>query len=859
MEWIKMGLKKKKTKKIKKKRTLGQWLFLLFMTAAAAVGLAIIGYLLIILQGEKLLKENIDQMKMPEATIIYDRDGNEISRMFEENRELVSLQDMPPMLVDAFIATEDKRFYEHTGVDFFAIGRAVFKDIVEGGLVEGGSTITQQLAKNLFLSHDKTFLRKATEVSIATALENNYTKSEILEMYLNRIYLGGGVYGVKAAASHYFDKELDELELWEMATLAGLPKAPSAINPIADPERSKERRAVVLRLMTDQGLITEEQRAQAAEVDYTIPKQSEERHYTSYVDYVIKEAKAVTGLTEEQLYMNGYKITTAINKDAQLAMEEVFSDPSYFPADGAKQIAQGAMVIMDHRDGSIVAMVGGRDYAQRGLNRALVERQPGSAFKPVAVYAPALESGDYDPYSRLKDDRMSFGKYEPRNYDNRYAGEVTMEEAIRVSKNVPAVWLLNEIGIDTGIEFASELGMDLEKDDRNLAVALGGLTRGVSPLEMAQAYSAFAQQGSYQDGYAIVKIEDTNGKLIYEHQSDREQVMAAEHAYQMTEMLQQVVQSGTGKSARMNRPVAGKTGSTQINLEGVSEKANRDLWFVGYTPEWTASVWVGFDITNQDHYILEGSSLSAAIFSAVMSKAMEGMPVQEFEMPAGMETEPEPELVPPSSVSDLSARYDESTQSVQLSWNGEEGNTFMVYRAADDSSEFELLLETASTQVEDFSLGDASSYSYYIVAYNANTELESEPSSVVRVDLPERDENEDEEERREDEEDGEEGEGEEEGDTEGENGEGESGSNNEDKKDKKKRKDENGGNEDGESEGDGGGAAGDGQQDPPSDGSGSGNQPNEDGGAADGNPVDPDYPEQPLPNTNTPETDVLNR
>lgn len=725
-----------RNKKKKKKRTLGHWLFMLFMTVAAAVFLAIVGYLLIILQGERLLNQNIDQLQMPEATIIYDEQGNEISRLFDENREMVKLQDMPELLVEAFVATEDKRFWEHSGIDIISIGRALVADIKAGGLVEGGSTITQQLSRNLFLTLDKTFLRKVTEVSIAIALENKFSKYEILEMYLNRIYLGSGVYGVKAAASHYFDKELEDLDLWEIATLAGLPKAPSTLNPIANPQLSKERRAVVLQLMKEQGLITEEQRQQAAAVDYVAPEVVDDQHYDSFVDYVIEEAKARTGLTEEQLYMNGLKIYTSINTDAQLAMENVFSDPTFFPEDGKDQLAQGAMVIMDHRDGRILALIGGRDYANRGLNRALVPRQPGSSFKPLAVYAPALETGEWNPYSLLEDKKMSFGDYEPRNYDDRYDGEVTMQYAIQESKNVPAVWLLDQIGMDVSLDFLENVGISLGEEDRNLSIALGGLTNGVSPLQMAEAYSTFANDGVYHNGYAILKIEDHQGQIIYEHEEESKQVMSKEHAQQMTQMLLTVVQNGTGTSAQMNRPVAGKTGSTQIGIEGLPSSANRDIWFAGYTPEWTAAVWVGFDITNEDNYMISSSSSAAKIFSAVMSEAMKGMEITSFDLPEQVE-----EVNELDQISGLEASYDPVINSVMLKWEAPDtaDGQQLVYRVyrSQNGNEPEVLLETLSTQVDDLSVQMDSVYEYYVTIYDAEKERESEPSNIVTVETPE--------------------------------------------------------------------------------------------------------------------------
>ncbi|CAM3519798.1 transglycosylase domain-containing protein [Marinicrinis lubricantis] len=728
-------------RKPKKKKSLGRVLFILFMTAAAAVFLAIVGYLIIILQGERMLQANLDKIEMPEASIVLDREGNEIGKLLKENREYVSLKEMPDLLVEAFVATEDRRFYDHSGIDFISIGRAVVKDIMARGLVEGGSTITQQLARNLFLDNDKNFLRKATEASIAIALENKFTKNEILEMYLNRIYLGSGTYGVKAAAKHFFNKELDQLEIWEIATLAGLPKAPSTLNPMADPQASKERRAVVLSLMKEMGLISEEERKAAAEVDYVAPNIPEDDHYASYMDYVIEEIKAKTGLTEEQLNMNGYRITTAINTQAQLAMEEVFSDPANFPEDGTDQIVQAAMTIVDHRDGTVVAMIGGRDYANRGFNRATSRnRQPGSSFKPLVAYAPAMETGDWGPDSLLKDEKMSFGGYSPNNYNNRYQGQVTMRTAIRDSINVPAVWLLNEIGVKTGMDYVEELGIDLDdENDRNLAIALGGLTGGVSTLEMAQAYGMFGNGGMWNEAHAVLKIEDSEGNLIYEYDPNTKRMMSEENAYAMTDMLVNVVQNGTGKAARMDRPVAGKTGTTQIGIEGITDAANRDIWFAGYTPEWSAAVWVGFDNTNEDNYLVAKSAAAAEIFSSVMTKAMEGMKVQSFPAPKGYEEqeEEEEEVEPPKQATGLTAEFDPFSNSVLLNWNDAgEGLQYNIYRQT-AGEEAVHLLTSKSTEVEDMTVQLNTSYKYYVTVLDPETELESEPSEKVEVVTPE--------------------------------------------------------------------------------------------------------------------------
>jgi penicillin-binding protein, 1A family len=724
---------KPKPRRKKKRWTFRRVFTMLFVLAAAAAFSAMVVYLYVLISGENMLQRNIAALeRLPEASVIYDSEGNEVYRLYRENRDMVKLDEMPELLLRAFVATEDRRFYEHSGIDLISIGRALVTDLMHGSFVQGGSTITQQLAKNLFLSSDKTLLRKATEASMALALENNFSKDDILELYLNTIFFGQRAYGVKSAAQVYFGKDnLHDLELWEIATLAGIPKAPSRYNPISDPELSKQRRAVVLRLMYEQGIITEQEMEAAAAVDYQRPAAGNGNDSVNmpFIDYVLEEVREKTGLTEEQLLLGGYHIRTSLNQQAQRAMAEALDNPEWYPKDGPKQKVQSAMVILDHQKGEILAIYGGRDYAPRGLNRALAKRQPGSSFKPIAVYAPALETGKWTVHSRLKDERMSFGDYTPRNYDGKYRGEVTMREAVRDSINVPAVWLLSQIGVDKGIEFARRAGVELSADDRNLAIALGGLTVGASPLEMAQAYAAFANQGTWVQAHAVLRIEDTNGKLYYEHKPVTRELMSPENAWYMTEMLQEAVRNGTGRNARMDRPSAGKTGTAQYGDTG----GNRDVWFVGYTPEWTAAVWMGFDNTDDDHYLTSGSGTPAKLFAEVMSAALKGREKTSFVKPAGVKDAPKA----PKPVKDLAAVYDEEDGGVNLTWSEAGKNLlYLLYRKEAGASDAALLDTVTNTTVKDWTVESGKTYQYYVVVRDPDTGLESEPSNIAEAAVP---------------------------------------------------------------------------------------------------------------------------
>lgn len=722
-------------RKSKKDKYGGFRIFVGMMTAGLIGIIGAIGlYIFIIVSGQSFLMDNIDKLDLNEATTLYDSDGNRLMRLYVENRENVTLDEVPEKLQAAFIATEDKRFSSHIGIDIQSIGRALYKDIIHMSAVEGGSTITQQLAKNIFLNSHKTMFRKVQEASIAIALENNFSKGQILEKYLNRIYFGKGAYGVKAAAMLYFGKDdLNDLTLAQMATLAGIPKAPSHYSPMENVEKSKERRNLVLALMADQGYISEQEKleAQAESLEVTPYVIGSRKDYTTFVDFVIKEAVEQYGISEDELLRGGYHIYTTVNLAAQKALDEAFANDKLFQEDMNGEKMQGSMVIYDHKNGAILALAGGRDYVAKGWNRAVKPRQPGSAFKPIISYAPALESGKWNPYSLLKDEQMSFGKYSPRNYDNKYLGQITMMEAVRKSANIPAVWMLDQVGIDQSMKLATKLGIEFAPEDRNLAIALGGMTHGVTPMQMVRAYGAFANEGKMFVPHSIVKIVDTNDKTVGEAKSEAVQVLSAQTAYSMTKMLQTVVESGTGTAAKMDRPIAGKTGSTQLDIKGL-ERYNRDLWFVGYTPEWTAAVWMGFDNTNKDHYVTISSGSPAALFKHVMSKALAGQPVSQFVKPQGVVDPTER----PKTVQHLEALLENDGQSVLLRWSAVDGDvSYLLYRKEVEETEYTEFPPVTQTELKDRTVQSGKTYEYYVVVKNRTTGMMSDQSNVVKIEL----------------------------------------------------------------------------------------------------------------------------
>lgn len=580
------------------------------------------------------------QLEGSQTTIIYDQDGQPASRLYaEENRITVSLSDLPQYVPDAIVSIEDNRFYTHHGVDIEAIGRAVLANLKSGIGAEGGSTITQQLVKNSFLTPEKTFTRKIQEAVLALQVEHHYSKNEILEFYLNRIYFGNGAYGIQTASQHYFGKNAKDLTLAESALLAGIVRSPNNYNPTQSEEMAKNRQELVLYTMVNYGKITQEEADQA--------KQETLQYYegttTSYTfpyftDHVINEAEEILqeqGLSHDDcqslLYRGGLKIYTSLNPQVQQKMEDVIANSANFPGDQNGQQAEGAMVLLENKTGEIQALVGGREHTQqRSFNRATqAVRQPGSAIKPLVVYAPALEKG-YTTALSLLDAPVVIGNNTFNNFDHQSSGWITMRTAVQWSKNTYAVQLLQNMGTDYGLEFGKKLGITSFDDsrDNNLSLALGGITYGISPLEMAGAYGAIANQGVYIEPHSILKIVDSNGNDLYEANPRKRVAMSEQTAYIMTDLLQTVVKSGTGTRAKMNRPVAGKTGTTE---------ETKDIWFMGYTPEFTGAVWMGFD---QKENINDGQAAGgyypALVWKAVMEKATEDLPVQQFTRPSGI-------------------------------------------------------------------------------------------------------------------------------------------------------------------------------------------------------------------------------
>lgn len=572
----------------------------------------------------------------PQPTIIFDQGGEVASKIASSNIEGVGIEKIPEDVVHAVIATEDQRFYKHDGINYFAIVKALIKNTVSGEIVAGGSTLTQQLAKNAFLTQERTYTRKFKELIITKRIEQKYSKDEIIERYLNQIYFGEGAWGIQRAAQTYFGKDVSALTLGESAMIAGLIKAPSILSPFKDMDRSVERRDLVLSLMEKEGYITADERKQAKEQPIVLEGKKIDGYkgkYPYYVDHIIAEAIEQYGLTENEILSGGLRIYTELNPVIQNAAEEVYNDHSLFPESTSDQLLQSGAAFIDPATGGITALVGGRgEHVFRGFNHATqLERQPGSTMKPLAAYTPALEQG-YDIFDKLQDRPIDINGYQPLNYDKRFRGEVSMYEALVHSYNVPPVWLLHKMGVKYGVNAVERFGIPLEEEDQAAGMTLGGLHKGVSPLTMAQAYSAFANKGVRINAHSITRIEDAEGKVIGQWKNHAIKVTDPEVAEKMTFMLKGVVEEGTGRNAKVSGwDIAGKTGTTELPF--ANEAGTKDHWFVGYSPEMVGAIWMGYDQTDENHFLTTSSSSTVTIiFKEIFSRSSSVFTEKEFEL-----------------------------------------------------------------------------------------------------------------------------------------------------------------------------------------------------------------------------------
>jgi len=589
------------------------------------------------------------------VTRIYSANKVLLDELYLEKRDPVPLQQIPRYLKAALVATEDRKFFTHSGVDIKGIARAIVKDIRAGKFVEGASTITQQLAKTLFLTPRKTIVRKIKEAILAFQLERRYTKDEILELYLNQVYFGSGAYGVASAASLFFGKSVQDLTLAECALIAGMPKSPSRYSPLVNQELALKRRNMVLGQMRDTGIITANDYEQAAkealDIDNARKKSTRAPYFIEYVKKILEDT-----LSASTLYKGGLSIYTTLDYRLQQAAEKAV-------ADGLQSLqarmeknnlnagdAQAALVSMGVKSGDILAMVGGKNFDESFFNRATsARRQPGSAFKPV-VYAYAIEQG-FAQNRMLLDAPIVFKgadsgqDWKPQNFSETYLGEITMRKALAISQNIPAVRLIQILGPNSVSRFAHRLGIESNLGS-DLSLALG--TSEVTLLNLTSAYAVFARGGKWIAPYGVMEVTDHRGRVIWSAKFQKRLVMTREGAAIITNMLESVISEGTGRKARILRgPLAGKTGTTNDY---------HDALFVGYSPAVAAGVWVGLDLGGTMGDKETGSRAALPIWMDFMETALADGPHQYFDLPDNVtQVQMEPNTGRPASEGSQSA------------------------------------------------------------------------------------------------------------------------------------------------------------------------------------------------------------
>ncbi|MEC1472898.1 PBP1A family penicillin-binding protein [Bacillus haynesii] len=711
------------------------------------------------------------KLKTPYSSTIYDKNGKEIAEIGSEKRTYVSIKDIPDSVKNAFLATEDARFYDHHGVDPIRIGGALLANFEGGFGSEGGSTITQQVVKNSLLSHEKTLKRKVQEVWLSFQLERKYSKDEILEMYLNRIYFSPQAYGVgKAAEQFYGVTDLNDLTVEQAATLAGMPQSPNNYNPIKHPEKAEKRRNVVLSLMNKHGFISDAEYNKAKNVAVTkglvSPKvyaKTTSNKYSAFVEQVVAEVKEKANVTPGT---DGLKIYTTIDTDAQDYVDELMDGDSI----QYTEKMQAGLTLLDTKTGEIRAIGGGRNRNAGDWNYAVDEkRQPGSTIKPILDYGPVIENKKWSTYEQIKDEPYKYSTgQEIRNYDGNYKRWMSIREALADSRNIPALKAFQAAGKDNVLNFAKGLGLSIDKDELHESYAIGGFGNGVSTLQMAGAYSAFGNNGYYNEPHTVTAVEFNDGTKL-DLTPESKAAMSDYTAFMMTDMLQTAVQTGTGRAAQVpGVTVAGKTGTTNfeeadIKKYGINPKGARDSWFVGYTPQYTAAVWTG----KSGHNSLSMSEQQVAklLFKKLIAKVDNGS--GSFEKPdsvveatvlkgsnppvlASSNTPSDKKVTEyfvkgtqPTTVSKkyeekedadkpsgLSAEYDEASKSIKLSWSysGDDDVSFKVKQSVDGGGYSEIQNSSAKEAV----IPNAKEGSVYRFQVTAVTEVgESDPASVT--------------------------------------------------------------------------------------------------------------------------------
>lgn len=721
-------------------------------------------------------------LKDPLSSKVLDRNDNVIYTTGNEKRKYIPYDQIPKELEDAILATEDSRFYKHHGIDLWRLGGAVLANLKSGFGSQGASTLTQQVIKNSFFTNEKTLKRKAQEAWLAFKLERNYSKEEIFEMYFNKVLMSGNKYGFGTGAEYFFGKELNELELPEMAMLAGMPQSPNAYNPFKHPERAQKRRDIVLRLMNQHEKITKEEMDTAKSIPVTaslLPEEKREKpmdiKYQAYIDIAMDELQKAG---YKDIEADGVTIQTALDPNAQQAVEKALADSSNFESD----TIQAGMTVVDTKTGEIVAVGGGRDYKLFNHNYASDQkRQPGSSIKPVLDYGPAIEYLNWSTGQTIVDEKTKGIK--ANNVDNRFKGPITMRQAVYESRNIPAIKTFEEVGTKNAGEFANSLGVPVKKLYQSDAI--GGGANDVSTQQMAGAFAAFGNEGIYNAPHAVKKIILRDGKTEINLSPDPVSAMKDSTAYMVTDMLRDVMTKPNGTGTKANIPgmdIAGKTGTTNYSADdkkkyNIGQYSVPDSWFAGYTSDYTIAVWGGHEKRNEPIVGFQGGrDMPKVLFRQVMSDIASGNNPKKFKKPSSVEEativagsqplqlasnstpsnlksdelfvrgtlpertyveeEPEEEVTELEAPTDLSAEYDADNQEIDLSWNHNEpdsddfdGDVSFAVSVSVDGGGSQSLTETNDKSFTFGNVEPGHTYTFSVIAKADN--LVSSPASTT--------------------------------------------------------------------------------------------------------------------------------
>lgn len=714
-------------------------------------------------------KIDVDKLDVPFASELLDQNGDRFASLYDENRRKIEYDDLPQELIDAVIATEDVRFFEHKGIDLRRIGGAIVANFKRGFGAEGASTITQQVVENMFLTPDKNIKLKVQEQWLALQLERKFSKEEILEMYLNKIFYGSNAYGVGKAAEVYFGvTDLHELTLTQSAMLAGLPQRPTAYNPFENPDLMEGRVDTVLKLMVRHGKISEEEAEEARSVDIASQLTDDKPQgvpYEAFIQQVKKEVEEK--LDGADINTDGLKIHTTLDTDIQDHVEFLLTDSDENPITYPDETLQAGLTMLDTKTGAIQAIGGSRNRENvDGMNYAIdIERQAGSTYKPLLAYAPAIESEKWSTYHQILDEPYTpAGSNEIRNVTRENYGWVSARYALTHSLNIPAAKTLEELGSDVVKPFAESIGLTFNENPLNPRDAIGGTDNGTNPLELAGAFRAFGNEGIYNEPFAVTKVEFPDGKEV-DLTPDSSAVMEDYTAYMVTDMLKDVISEGTGQSAQISGlPAAGKTGTTN---------ESKDVWFVGYTTNYTLSVWTG-DPANKES--VSDNTLARNLYKNIMSEASKDIETADFERPdtvveVGVEKGSNPPELPsdftpsgnivkelfvkgtePSAVSesfdqldpvsDLTGSYDEDNNEIKVNWSYDEEDDieFIVNYATDDGS-MKQLTQTDDKEITLEDVDAGTSYTFEVIVIQTDSDMKSD-AKTTSVKVPDEDDEE---------------------------------------------------------------------------------------------------------------------